>query len=282
MKNIIILPLSVYLENNINRSINAFVDMGISRFWILLYWFKLNSIFNQYRKGVLSTEEFRVEIGKLFPKAVSNQEKFDAAWNESCRINENTVSLFDQIETLKDDYRIFLLSSTNPLHIKNIEKLTQTIPGEHFWSYDHQKLGADLLKALIQSIQKEYKGDEKQPTISLFYQPPGDKPYANWGGLGWIFAPFQRWAHLQKENYCHSLLKVIKDEPSIQLVEDQHLERQSLSDLLEAKNKATFEPEQGIAPIIHSRRKSKSPDQDKAQTSYRQRTDIFSKGRMSY
>ncbi|MCF6240857.1 MAG: HAD family phosphatase [Bacteroidales bacterium] len=77
--------------------------------------FQHNHIFEKFEKGEISPQIFRNEIRKACPRAFSDR-KFDEIWN-TILINfpEENIKL---LETLKNKYRIFLLSNTNEIHYK--------------------------------------------------------------------------------------------------------------------------------------------------------------------
>lgn len=216
MPHIVILPLSLYVDTKLQRSIDAFAKMGVRKVSMLWNWFQLNPIFNHYRKGTFDTVGFRKRIGHLYPQVIQDSKAFDSAWNAMCQVTEVTQAAFDEIRQFdEEEVKVYFFSSTNPLHIEHINK-AGGIPGNHFWSYEHHQLGMGLIKKLLSDIRKEnHNLNAKQ--ISFFYQQPGPKPYEKWGFLGWVIAPFARWEHLQKVNYVTALQKLAKSEKSFTL-----------------------------------------------------------------
>lgn len=215
MPHIVILPLSLYVDTKLQRSIDAFAKMGVSKASMLWNWFKLNTIFNHYRKGNFDTARFKKRIGQMYPQATKNEKEFDSAWNAQCQVTEITQAAFEEVRAFeKEEVEVYFFASTNPLHIEHIKnQAKQGIPGNHFWSYEHHQLGIGLIKKLLGEIKDE-NPKVKAKQISFFYQQPGPKPYEKWGILGWLIAPFARWEHLQKVNYVTALQKLAKSEKS--------------------------------------------------------------------
>lgn len=80
----------------------------------------LESLFVEYEKGLITTEDFLNRTNKLFPKA--GKSDLVHAWNaiildfpeERLRFIENLAQ--------KKEYRLFLLSNTNEMHIEFVKK----------------------------------------------------------------------------------------------------------------------------------------------------------------
>ena len=75
----------------------------------------LDSLFKKYEKGVISTEDFLTTTQELFPKAT--KQDLTAAWNAI--LLDFPDYRLEFIENLKQsgEYRLFLLSNTNEMHI---------------------------------------------------------------------------------------------------------------------------------------------------------------------
>ncbi|MBN2767427.1 MAG: HAD family phosphatase [Paludibacteraceae bacterium] len=71
--------------------------------------------FLKFEKGEISTNEFRNEIRKLSTKTLTDTQ-IDDAWCEF--LQDIPQHKLDVIEKLKSEYRVILLSNTNPLHIE--------------------------------------------------------------------------------------------------------------------------------------------------------------------
>lgn len=80
--------------------------------------------FLDYEKGLISDEEFRSGANRLLGTDMS-MEEFSAIWNGMLyRLPEERLQLLDRI---RPDYRTFLLSNTNALHLEAFNAMVQTI-----------------------------------------------------------------------------------------------------------------------------------------------------------
>ncbi len=80
----------------------------------------LDSLFKAYEKGIVSTEAFLEETGRLFPTA-SSQILRDA-WNAILLDFPDTRLEFIEALAAEQNYRLFLLSNINELHIRWVEQ----------------------------------------------------------------------------------------------------------------------------------------------------------------
>ncbi len=220
MPKVIILPLSFCVDTKPQNSVDAFSKLGVSKFMMVRHWLTLDKIFNRYRKGELTTLEFKREIAKVTP--IVNQlsdEQFDSAWNVQCQVTQSTRAKFKEIERLiKEGLEVYFLSGTNALHISHIEKqYGKTIPGKGYWSFQHKKIGKDLLTRLLTQIHHE--NTLSQQDVALFYAQPSPPPYPRLGLLSWLLAPFGNWFHRQAVQYVTSLEKESRQHQQFRLVD---------------------------------------------------------------
>lgn len=84
---------------------------------------ELQIILNTYEKGLISSEDFLSKMGHIFPMANKNSLRF--AWNAIIlKFPEDRLKFIEALAK-KKQYRLFLLSNTNALHIeKVIEHMT--------------------------------------------------------------------------------------------------------------------------------------------------------------
>ncbi|HEA22416.1 hypothetical protein LCGC14_0911330 [marine sediment metagenome] len=76
---------------------------------------------NDYEVGAISSEEFIHKLGNLYPNA--KPEDIERVWNSM--LLDFPDERLEFIETLaaEGDYRLYLLSNTNALHIPHVEKI---------------------------------------------------------------------------------------------------------------------------------------------------------------
>lgn len=115
---------------------------------------ELDSLFKKYEMGLVSTEAFLNHTSQLFPKA-TRQQLIDA-WNAI--LLDFPVNRLEFLESLaaESNYRLFLLSNTNELHIDN----------------ERQKMG-DNFKRFERAFERfylSYEMGKRKPNIDIFQQ----------------------------------------------------------------------------------------------------------------
>ncbi|WP_350292075.1 HAD family phosphatase [uncultured Croceitalea sp.] len=81
---------------------------------------ELDTIFKDYEKGLVTSNEFLNATGQLFPKA--SKKGLTDAWNAI--LLDFPDYRFEFLEALKEskEFRLFLLSNTNDIHIEFVKK----------------------------------------------------------------------------------------------------------------------------------------------------------------
>jgi len=220
MSKVIVVPLSVYIKNNEQNSIEAFAKLGVSKLSMLWHWLPLPSflrrfqqvnlprLMDQYRRGELDSLAFAKAMQPVYPSLRISMLKFEKAWNAHTEVTSFTKKAFDEIASLqKQGHKVYLFSGTNPMDIRCIQKAYgKPIPGSHFFSYKENKLGKELVNGLLDKIYKENPKIKPQD-IAWFYAPAGVGPYPGWGWLAWLLAPFKKWFHFGAQKYVADLQK---------------------------------------------------------------------------
>ena len=116
----------VILNINYNKTINAFKKLGIVNAEKIYSQKKQSELFNLIETGKISEKEFLLELQKI--SLNKNTQKIKKAWNAMLLdLPKERLTLLRQ---LKSSYKLFLLSNTNYLHIKEIKKKL----GDNMWS----------------------------------------------------------------------------------------------------------------------------------------------------
>ncbi len=114
IKNIIFDLGNVVLDIDLNITIQRFKDMGWNGDANFLDKYHQKQFFGDYEQGLISTELFLSNI-KEHTRENTTDEQIKNAWN-ALLLNYKTERIQCIIE-LKQNYRVFLLSNTNQLHI---------------------------------------------------------------------------------------------------------------------------------------------------------------------
>lgn len=118
IKNIIFDLGGVILDINYQATIDAFVEIGIKDFSNLYSQKDQRQIFDDFEIGKITSNQFISSIQSLSQNSIS-KDKIITAWN-AMLLEINTEKL-DYLLSLKERFRIFLLSNTNEIHISKFE-----------------------------------------------------------------------------------------------------------------------------------------------------------------
>lgn len=220
MNKIIILPLSLYVDNYQQRTQAAFRKLGIGKLELIWHFMPLPTflekfrgpslpfIFDQYRRGEFNTIIFRQKIREKFPHAIFSNKEFDAAWNAMQEVTDVTKQAFTEAQTLvKRGFKVYIIAGSNPLHIQDIKNKSEQkqLPGINYFSYQQKKLGRDLFTSLLKDIRTKYK-DISANDIAYFYTP-ATNPFPRLGKLAWLnpFAIIKNFEYFQAQQYVANL-----------------------------------------------------------------------------
>ena len=119
-KNIIFDLGGVLLNIDFQKSTDAFKSMGIEDFEDMFSQFKADELFEKLETGNLTETDFYSAIKKRTKLAITDIE-IDSAWN-ALILNFRTESL-EFLEKLSQNYKLYLLSNTNGIHLKFFKNL---------------------------------------------------------------------------------------------------------------------------------------------------------------
>ena len=114
IKNIILDLGGVLIDVDYLKTASAFKRLGLTHFDDLYSQKKQDPFFDNMDKGLISDDAFRSELKKHLPPAVTDT-NIDQAWN--AMLGRIPVERMDLLRTLKNQYRLFLLSNTNRIHV---------------------------------------------------------------------------------------------------------------------------------------------------------------------
>lgn len=121
-KNIIFDLGGVILNVDYTLTVKAFSKLGVSDFDTMFSQARQTKLFDNYEKGFISSDEFRAEIKKYLPKNETDQ-TIDHAWNAI--LLDLPQERLDLLKKIRASHRTFLLSNTNDIHVRTINKYLQ-------------------------------------------------------------------------------------------------------------------------------------------------------------
>ncbi len=122
IKNIIFDLGGVIEDIDYNRTIDAFKGLGINDFEALYTQANQVNIFDRLDRGEFSYEEFRKELC-LITGLYLKDKQIDDAWN--AMILKLPYSRLKLLDNARNNYRSFLLSNTNAMHIEKLLKIVK-------------------------------------------------------------------------------------------------------------------------------------------------------------
>lgn len=139
IKNIIFDLGGVILNIDYKLTSLAFKSLGVENFDQLYSQAKQNNLFDLLETGNISENDFRDEIRKITKINLSN-EQIDNAWN--AMLLDLPKQRIELLQSIRSNYKTFLLSNTNSIHLKaytenlqrdyNIESLSEIFDKEYF------------------------------------------------------------------------------------------------------------------------------------------------------
>ena len=119
-KNIIFDLGGVLLDIDYQKTIDAFEKLGLQHFEAMFSQFKADALFEKLETGHISETDFYAAIKERTELPLLNIE-IDDAWN-ALILNFRTESL-QLLDRLSANYKLYLLSNTNSIHLKYFKKL---------------------------------------------------------------------------------------------------------------------------------------------------------------
>lgn len=123
----------VLIDLDYNKTIQAFMDLGIDNFDELYSQANQSGLFDDIETGKISSQFFINELLKLLPQGATPNQVVHA-WNTMLlSVPEKSIEI---LKSLQGKYRIFMLSNTNAIHIEKAwrlwEETSAISPEKHF------------------------------------------------------------------------------------------------------------------------------------------------------
>lgn len=119
IKNIIFDLGGVIINLDINQTIKEFNRLSQTRFELIYTQLQQSPLFDRFDKGEISEYSFFEELQHALGTSISHQNIIHA-WN--AMLLDFPLRRLELLNTLKPNYRLFLLSNTNETHISEFEK----------------------------------------------------------------------------------------------------------------------------------------------------------------
>jgi len=155
LKNIIFDLGGVLLDLDVQKTFDAFGEMGLPKEVMMKRYNREENFFLQFEKGQISANEFRASLRKMIGNSVSN-DKIDYAWNEMLRgFKKDTIRL---LSDLSGKYPLYMLSNTNEIHLPFYSEQFREVSG-----------GTTLQKYFIDTYYSHIIGTRKPEPESFRY-----------------------------------------------------------------------------------------------------------------
>lgn len=118
IKNIIFDLGGVLLNIDYDAPVRKFKELGIPDFQKMYSQAQQSNLFDDFETGKISNEKFRDAIRDFAGIALSDAQ-IDQAWNSI--LLDMPVERIEFLRSLKKDFRLFMLSNTNAIHIRSFE-----------------------------------------------------------------------------------------------------------------------------------------------------------------
>ena len=126
-KNIIFDLGGVLLNLNYQKTIDAFKNLGIKNFEEMFSQFKADELFEKLETGHITEDDFYTTVKNRTNVIISNTDIKDA-WN--AMLLDFRAESLAFLESLSPQYKIYLLSNTNSIHLKCFRKIFTKQTGE--------------------------------------------------------------------------------------------------------------------------------------------------------
>jgi putative hydrolase of the HAD superfamily len=161
LNNIILDLGGVLIDIDFNKVQQAFHRLGFSDFDLQYSQFQASHLFQDLEMGKISETDFYKTLKKLSSQQLNN-EQLKSAWNSI--LDDFRIDSMNFLQTIKKKYRIFLLSNTNSIHLREINKILNHQFGvgelDYYFekAYYSQKIGmrkpnTDVYQYVIQDAQ---------------------------------------------------------------------------------------------------------------------------------
>ncbi|MDX1629412.1 MAG: HAD family phosphatase, partial [Fulvivirga sp.] len=122
----------VLINLNVQHTLEAFSRLSAKKHEEIVALYQQHNLFHSYEKGLISDEDFREGVRDLL-QIQAEDHTLDDAWN--AMIKDFPQGRLEVLRKLGEDYRLFLLSNTNNIHLKCVRKVFEPIKQETLEDY---------------------------------------------------------------------------------------------------------------------------------------------------
>ena len=174
IKNIIFDLGKVLLNLDFDASIIAFQDLGLGKDVLNSQQAYADPVFYELETGKVTPEEFRSRIRQILNNPNLSNLQIDSAW--SAMILDIPTHRVKVIHELKKNYKLYIFSNTNQIHIEGLWEKFKTEYGFEFSSLfvkDYYSHEIHERKPDIQSYEKVISLAQINPEETLFIDDLG-------------------------------------------------------------------------------------------------------------
>lgn len=167
IKNIIFDLGGVIVRLDKQRCIDAFTKIGHEDFGRIINEYFQEGFFMDYEKGIIDTEEFRAYVREGIKGSATNEEIDEAM---AAFLPEIPLAKLNAILDYKKNYRVFLLSNTNPVAVETVKPMFAKggCPMEDYFEKMYLSYEMKLAKPDIRIFEKVLENSSLVPEETLF------------------------------------------------------------------------------------------------------------------
>ncbi len=156
VKNLIFDLGGVILDLSVDHTLQAFSTVSGLEKSVVKERFFSSAGFEEYEKGQLTDAEFRDFVREVYAVKVPD-EVIDQCWN--AMLLGIPIKKLELLSRLKNDYRVYLLSNTNSIHLEYIQNTIMPAVG-----------GAEILDEYFHRAYYSHLMKKRKPDADIFEQ----------------------------------------------------------------------------------------------------------------
>ena len=154
-KNIIFDLGAVIIDISVPKTVEAFAQLlNRDHLWVEQQ-LKLGSVFRRYETGEWNDEEFRDAIREVLGVPFTDLQ-IDTAWN--ALLLQIPPARVELLQWLQLRYRTFVLSNTNPIHFREVNRIL------------HRDTGVPTLDVLFEKVYLSYEMKKMKPSPGIYQE----------------------------------------------------------------------------------------------------------------